>query len=279
MSRSRHQHLNREAKYAAEEIQRHKECIGNVNSPIGIILGTGWGDSIEVEDAIELGKLNSIFANLQTIPGHARKIGIANIAGHKVVVLSGRVHMYEGNRDAVYLMARVMWELGVRKLVLTNAAGGMRDYVEKGDIVVINDIIGRGPVPIDGPPFADTHSMLRQDIARIIWEDSIVLKVHIGHYVYNQGPEFESPGDRLHIDRPGVLCVGMSCRPEAACFASFVEQEGLKPGKDAYVVAISCISNGLVDTHGHATNTAVLKQNSARLGQMLKHVVRMISDK
>lgn len=267
---ARHEELNAKAKSAAERVTT---WIGKIDTNIAAVLGTGWGDSAALTKRICLAEIDQLFVNLADLSGHARKLGIANIGGKRVLVVSGRVHMYEGDRDAVYLLMRILWELGIRKLILTSATGGMRDCIRKGDIVVITDLIKNLASPADGPPFPNPHSMIPHELMQRIFRGATVGGVHIGHCVSNAGPDFESPGDRLQIDRPGVQCVGMSGRPEATCFASFVEQDGLKAGKHAIVVHVTCISNGLNDPHGHKSNTETMRQHQDRLFKMLLHTV------
>lgn len=247
---------------------------------IGVVLGTGWGASIVIEHPIPLTDLDPAFEALDDIPGHARTIGVATIAGQRVLVLSGRIHMYEGHRDLVYLLMRILWELDVRTLILTSASGGLRSYLHKGDIVVPNNVIANGPSPVDGPPFPVPHELIFQDVQRRIFMEAGP-GTHMGTYVFNLGPRLEGPGDRRMLDIPEVQCVGMSTGPELDCIASFVAQaEGTDASAlaGAMVVPLTCISNGLQDKHGHAANTAVMKAQGARLTQVLECAVRIANE-
>jgi purine-nucleoside phosphorylase len=240
-----------------------------------VVLGSGWGNAVTLEKGIiNLPDVHPIFSQLARLDAHARKLGVAKIGGKTVLVVSGRIHMFEGDRDAVYLLMRIVWELGIRKLILTSATGGLRDYIHTGDFVVITDLVKNLSSPVDGPPFPNPHAMICNQLMHSIFAGAPVNRVHIGHCISNAGPDFESPGDRLQIDRPGLQSVGMSGRTEAACFASFVEQAGLKAGKHAIVVPITAISNDVAAEHGHASNTAAMIANSDRLSKMLKHTVR-----
>ena len=129
--------------------------IMSVSTKKGVVLGTGWGNHVVLEKHVPFWELDPIFQTLEGIHGHARRIGIATIAGTHVVVLSGRIHMYEQNPDALYVLMRMLWELGVRELVLTNAVGGMRKSVCKGDIIVVNSVIKNGPSPLVDARFTD----------------------------------------------------------------------------------------------------------------------------
>ena len=267
---TRHDRLNKEARSATERIIT---WLGEIDTNIAAVLGTGWGGSVKLIKSMKLADIHPLFATLADLPGHARMIGIAIIGGKRVLVLSGRIHMYEGNRDAVYLLMRILWELGIRKLILTSASGGMRDCIRKGDLVVVMDIVSHCPSPVDGPPFPVPGPMIRHDLMQTIWGSVPVGRVHIGNLAVNQGPALESPGNRLRVDQPGILGVGMSGSAETECFASFVEQDELETGKHAFVVPITCISNGLKDPHSHKGNTEAMIANQKRLASMLIHVV------
>lgn len=269
--------LNIMAQEASEALLR-EFGLTSIDAGIGAVLGTGWGDSVSCKARIPLTKICPIFNTLEHIDGHAREIGVATIARKRVLVAFGRVHMFEKKPEALYAFTRLLWHLGVRRLILTNASGGLRRSIYKGDIVVLDGLAKNGPSPLEGARFADHGKMLDPAMARRIWATCPVPMTHIGSYVYNHGPEFESDDDRALIDRPGVACVGMSTVPEASLWAYFTHLDGLRPLIDASVIPISCVSNGLKDPHGHDTNTAVLKSNSGTLGKMLDHVVRTISE-
>ena len=275
---NRHNELNHRAETGAAALV---SAIGDIDTDIAAVLGTGWGKSVQLFRSVALSEIDERFAALSDVPSHARKIGIAIIGGKRVLVVSGRIHMYEGDRDAVYLLMRILWELGIRKLILTSATGGMRDYIHTGDLVVITDLVKNLASPVDGAPFPNPHGMICNTLMHAIFADAPVNRVHIGHCVSNAGPDFESPGDRLQIDRPGLQSVGMSGRTEANCFASFVEQADLIAGKHAIVVPITCISNAITVAHGHASNTAALnkEKNLERMKAMLEHTVRKTSAK
>lgn len=267
---TRHQRLNSSAEAASQRVITQ---LGAIGTKTAAVLGTGWGGSVKLIKSMKLADIHPLFGTLADLSGHARMIGIAIIGGKRVLVVSGRIHMYEGNRDAVYLLMRILWELGIRKLILTSASGGMRDCIRKGDLVVVMDIVSHCPSPVDGPPFPVPGPMIRHDLMQTIWGSVPVGRVHIGNLAVNQGPALESPGNRLRVDQPGIQCVGMSGSAETECFASFVEQDDLKTGKHAFVVPITCISNGLNDPHSHKGNTETMIANQKRLASMLTHVV------
>jgi len=268
--------LNRIAKSAADRFLQSlkSESVGTI---VAVELGTGWGDSISLEDAVPLKSLARIFATLEDIHGHARKIGIATIGGHRVVVVSGRIHMYEKNPEALYVLERMLWELGIRRLILTSASGGLRRSVYKGDVVFADGFINNGPSPLKGARFSDYGSVLDPALARRLFVECAAPAKHIGACIYVLGPEFETPDDRTFLDQPGAVSVGMSLVPQAALWAYFAHIAKLKPPKDAFVVAVSCISNGKEDPHGHDSNTATLRSKAAELGLIIADAVKTVA--
>lgn len=262
---------------AAAEVFLAKLGIKSIRTKKGVVLGTGWGNHVVLQKSVPFEELDPIFQTLEGIHGHARRIGIATIAGTRVVVLSGRIHMYEQNPDALYVLMRILWELGVRKLVLTNAVGGMRKSVGKGDIIVVDSVIKNGPSPLKGARFTDPNSLLKQDLIRRIWIASGITAVHIGGIVVSPGPEFESPEDRQFIDRPGVLGVGMSPYADMVCWRYFADTGTDDDRTAASVIVISCCSNSIGDSHGHKSNVGVMNANADRLAAMLYHVIFTIS--
>lgn len=268
--------LNRIARRAAKRFLRILDVQG-VETIVAAELGTGWGDSVVLDRPIPLTAISGIFASLEDISGHARTIGIATIGGHRVVVVSGRIHMYEKNPEALYVLERILWELGNRRLILTSASGGLRQSAYKGDIVFIDGLIKNGPSPLKGARFSDYGSVLDPSLARRLFVECTAPAKHIGSCVYNEGPEFESRDDRTFIDRPGVVSVGMSLVPQATLWAYFTHTADLKPKEDAFVVAVSCISNGLTDPHGHGTNTATMRSKAKELGLVLEGMVKTVA--
>lgn len=268
--------LNALAKEAAKQLLIELD-ISPIGTKSGVVLGTGWGNRITLEKSVALQEIHPIFQTLEGIHGHARKIGITTIAGARVVALSGRIHMYEQNPEALYVLMRTLWELGVRKLVLTNAVGGMRKSVGKGDIIVVDSVIKNCPSPLRGARFTDPSSLLNQKLIRQIWKTSNINAVHVGGIVISLGPEFESPEDRQFIDRPSVLAVGMSPYADMACWRYFADTATDEDRDETCAIVISCCSNSISDAHGHASNVNVMNENAPRMTAMLQHVFSTIT--
>lgn len=242
---------------------------------IGIVLGTGWSDSIHpLYQPVPLVTLPG-FGQLGELAGHHRSLAIAEISGTLVVVQYGRVHMNEHPTDPavpamVRLQVEVMHALGLRTLVLTNACGSLDDAVMKpGTILLIDGFEPRGPSPLVAGEFCNPEdtimSELHDELEERLRSDGNVLR---GGYVYNRGPAFE--GRKREKENlagfTGCLGVGMSTYPEAA----ICSLRGMR------TVPVSCVSNTAKDEHSHEANVALLKSQAQRLGNALTHIVEVL---
>jgi purine-nucleoside phosphorylase len=265
-------------KKAEEAAQLLRKTLGIEKSPpIAIILGTGWGGKIEMKESVPFGEISKHFHKLEPIPGHARRIGLATVNGITAIVVSGRIHMYEKKPKLLYFLMRILWEFGCRKLLLTNAVGGIGETVLKGDIIVVQRVIKNCESPLSGARFTDSASLIRYGIARKIWATSPVPMVHFGDIITNQGPEFESPSDHRFLTCPGALGFGMSPYADLVCWRYFSDTSNLSDPTSVCAVVISCCSNGINDIHGHENNVKALKENTDRLSKMLEHAVSVMS--
>jgi purine-nucleoside phosphorylase len=161
--------------------------------------------------------------------GHQGQLVIGKLEGMDVLVMQGRVHYYEGYSMAeVTLPVRVMQRLGIKTLIITNAAGGVNPQYNPGDLMLIIDhlnLIGmaglnplRGPNLDElGPRFPDMSRVYDRElcqIARQVAADHDIL-LHEGVYVCLAGPSFETPADLRFLRMAGADTVGMSTVPEA----------------------------------------------------------------
>jgi purine-nucleoside phosphorylase len=228
-------------------LQATSFILGQINSvpKLAIVLGSGLGDMAEcVQDKLEI-RYDDIPGFLRsTVPGHAGKLVIGKLAGVDVMLLCGRFHHYEGysHRDIV-LPVRVIKELGVEYLLLTNAAGGVNLSFRPGDLMLIEDHINfSGDNPLIGPNedafgprFPDMSHAYDPHLSKIIEnaakEACIPLKK--GVYILFNGPSFETPAEIRMCRILGADAVGMSTVPEVIA----ANHSGLK------VAAISCITN------------------------------------
>jgi len=210
-----------------------------------IVLGSGLGDFADtLLDAVATpyGELPHWPAS--RVVGHAGRLVIGNVAGHRIAALAGRVHFYEGHDLATVVFAtRVMGRLGVRRLILTNAAGGVNTGFAQGALMVIDDhinLLGSNPLvgPNDErfgarfPDMSEVYSARLRGIAEQVARERGIAIAH-GVYVALHGPSYETPAEIRYLRTIGADAVGMSTVPEAIA----ARHMGLE------VLGISCITN------------------------------------
>lgn len=193
---------------------------------IAIILGSGLGPlANEIENPTEIAYTDIPNFPMSTVPGHEGKLITGTIEGKQVIAMKGRLHYYEGyEMDVVTLPIRVFAKLGIKNLIVTNAAGGIRDSFQPGTIMIINDQIGlfcpsplRGPnLDEFGPRFKDMSEVYAKKLVSLANEAAkkVDVKVENGVYSYFRGPQFESPAEVLALRSLGADATGMSTVPE-----------------------------------------------------------------
>ena len=161
---------------------------------------------------------------VSTVEGHAGKLIFGKLGGKDIMAMEGRFHFYEGySMKEVTFPERVMYELGIRTLFVSNAAGGMNPKFKIGDLMIINDHINffpehplRGKNCPPGPRFPDMHEAYDHEL--IALADKIAeekgISVQHGVYVGVQGPTFETPAEYRMYRLLGGDAVGMSTVPE-----------------------------------------------------------------
>ncbi|MED1950787.1 purine-nucleoside phosphorylase [Brevibacillus centrosporus] len=212
---------------------------------IGLVLGSGLGvlaDEIENPVIIPYNEIPGF--TVSTVVGHKGQLVIGKLQGKQVVAMQGRFHFYEGHGlDAVVFPIRVMKLLGVETIIVTNAAGGINEYYDPGNLMLISDHINmtfRNPLigPNDDemgarfPDMSEAYSKeLRQIAKQVASEQGIELRE--GIYVGLLGPSYETPAEIRMLRILGGDAVGMSTVPEVIV----ARHMGVK------VLGISCISN------------------------------------
>ena len=212
---------------------------------IGMVLGSGLGDFADtLEDAVRIQYADIPGFPVPTAPGHVGALVFGKRMGHEVVVLQGRIHFYEGlPQRLITFPTRVLAALGIKTLILTNAAGGCNDSFEPGTLMMLSDHInfsGENPLigpNLDefGPRFPDVSDVytaaLRVKVKAAAAANGIDLKE--GVYMMFSGPCYETPAEVRMAKILGADAVGMSTVPEALIAAH--------SGID--VIGISCITN------------------------------------
>lgn len=190
-----------------------------------IILGTGLGSLVnEITDKYEINYQDIPNFPVSTVEGHSGKLIFGKLGDKDILAMQGRFHYYEGyNMKEVTFPVRVMRELGIKTLFVSNASGGMSPDFEVGDLMIITDHINffpehplRGKNFPTGPRFPDMHETY--DLKLIAQADAIAkekgIRVVHGVYVGVQGPTFETPAEYKMYHRLGGDAVGMSTVPE-----------------------------------------------------------------
>jgi len=232
----------------AADVARSK--IGEADT--AVILGSGLGDyasTCENTKSVKYTDLPGFPAS--TVTGHAGEFVSGDKGGHRIIIMNGRFHMYEGfPLDQIALPIRVLRLLGVRNLIITNAAGGVNLNYHPGDLMIITDYInltGRSPLTgpnLDefGPRFPDMTRVFDRELRMICLEQALEMKVNIreGVYCCMPGPCYETPAEIRMIRLLGGDAVGMSTVPDVMTAA----HAGMR------VLGISCITNlaaGILD--------------------------------
>lgn len=190
-----------------------------------IILGTGLGRlASEIADATEIPYKDIPNFPVSTVEGHAGKLIFGKLGGKDILAMDGRFHFYEGySMKEVTFPIRIMYELGIKTLFVSNASGGMNPNFKIGDLMIIDDHINffpehplRGKNFPTGPRFPDMHEAYDRklrDMANEIAREKGIRVVH-GVYLGTQGPTFETPAEYRMYHLLGADAVGMSTVPE-----------------------------------------------------------------
>ncbi len=198
----------------------------SVKPEIGIILGTGLGglvDEINIQKELDYHEIPNF--PVSTVHGHKGKLIFGELGGKPVLAMQGRFHFYEGySMEEVTFPIRVMKLLGIEKLLISNAAGGINSVQKIGDMMVLNDHINLFPQhPLNGknidelgPRFPDMSVAYDKDlISKAIGIcNKNKFRVHQGVYAGVTGPTFETPAEYRYLRNIGADAVGMSTVPE-----------------------------------------------------------------
>jgi purine-nucleoside phosphorylase len=193
---------------------------------IGIILGTGLGaliDEVEIEREISYDDIPHF--PVSTVESHHGKLIMGKIGGKKALIMQGRFHYYEGYRfDQITFPVRVMRLLGIKVLLISNAAGAVNLSYSKGDLMIIDDhinllpgnpLIGKNQDDL-GPRFPDMSEPYSQKLIKLMEEAAreLNIKVQKGVYLAVSGPTLETRAEYRMMKTLGADAVGMSTVPE-----------------------------------------------------------------
>lgn len=258
-----------------------KEKIGDFKPEIGIILGSGLGELADeyCDIAIPYAEIPGFEAS--TVSGHKSRLVFANINGKKVVMMQGRFHFYEGHSiQKVVFPVKVMKKLGVKTLIVTNAAGGVNPDFKPADLMIITDHINHmGVNPLIGPNdsgmgerFPDMSEVYTKKYVKLAENigKKLGIKLQKGVYIALTGPSYETPAEVRMARIIGADAVGMSTVPEAIT-ASWAGMN---------VIGLSCICNSAagVSTVGlsHADVIKAAGEAKDKFIKLVKEIIKEI---
>ncbi|MET1031789.1 purine-nucleoside phosphorylase [Domibacillus tundrae] len=238
------EHINEAAQFLNEKLNQTPE--------IGLILGSGLGVlADEVENAVTIPYETIPHFPVSTVEGHAGELVIGTLSGKIVTAMKGRFHYYEGYTfEQVTFPVRVMKALGIETVIVTNAAGGVNESFEPGDLMLISDhlnlmggnpLIGKNDNRL-GVRFPDMSTAYSRELRKLAKEAAarVGIMVKEGVYAGNTGPVYETPAEVRMARVLGADAVGMSTVPEVI----------VARHSSMNVLGISCISNmaaGILD--------------------------------
>jgi len=263
-----------------ETIKYINEKTNNFMPQIGVILGSGLGELADeyCDTAISYNDIPNFIKS--TVKGHKGRLVFAEIAGKKVVMMQGRNHFYEGHSmQEITYPVKVMKKLGVKTIILTNAAGGVNPDFKAGDLMLITDHINfMGANPLVGKNddtlgerFPDMTQIYRKNLINLSKKcaENLGISLKEGVYLANSGPSYETPAEIRMARILGADAVGMSTVPEAIV-ANYCGLE---------VLGISCISNPASVAGGEKlSHEDVIKATDGAKLKFKSLVVKIISE-
>lgn len=261
---------------------------------IALVLGSGLGAfADDLENAVRIPYKEIPHFARSTVEGHAGQLVIGEVGGVSVAVQQGRFHYYEGyEMEQVMFPMRTFGVLGIKKVILTNAAGSLRTSMKPGTLMLLRDhlnLMGVNPLrgandERFGARFPDMTQVYDKDLQAIAYEESkqiarerfengldkeltpIMLR---GIYCALSGPTYETPAEIRMFRFIGADAVGMSTVPEAIA----ARHQGMK------VIGISCITNLGAGLSGETINHAEVMETGAKVAEVFKELLRRIISK
>ncbi|NLI93572.1 MAG: purine-nucleoside phosphorylase [Peptococcaceae bacterium] len=249
-----------------------------VTPELGIILGSGLGNLAElVQDPIVIPYQEIPHFPVSTVQGHSGKLITGTLSGRPVMVLQGRFHYYEGyEMHEVTFPVRLMQAMGIKGLLVTNAAGGINMEYEPGDLILIQDHINlMGSNPLRGanlsslgprfPDLSDSYNTGWRQKALALMGD-MDLKPLQGVYAGVSGPSYETPAEIRYLRTIGADLVGMSTVPEVIV----ANHGGMK------VLGISCVTNMAAGIQARKLSHAEVIETTQRVGETFVSFVQKL---
>lgn len=263
---------------AIADVRKHTDRVPDV----ALVLGSGLGafaDTFEDKVAIPYSEIEGI--PVSKVAGHAGKLVFGTAEGASAVAMQGRVHLYEGHPAAdIVFGCRLMLRLGAKAVIITNAAGGIADELDVGDLMLIDDhlnltgtnaLVGENEEEL-GPRFVDMTTPYDTELRNLAEEGARALGFELKRGVYAGllGPTYETPAEIRMLRTIGATAVGMSTVLEVAAARHM----------GARVLGISCITNKAAglghETLNHEEVQEVATRVRARFVSLLGAVLRRL---
>ena len=265
----------------AEQAARTIRARTNLEPRVALVLGSGLGGfADEFEDPVGIPYAEIPGFATSTAEGHAGRLVIGKVADVPVIAMQGRVHYYEGyTLEEVTFPIRVFKLLGITRLILTNAAGGIDIELNQGALMVISDHLNlMGVNPLRGPNderFGPRFPDLSEAYSRKLQEDAVDqahrmgVDIRRGVYAALSGPSYETPAEIHMLRALGADAVGMSTVPETIV----ARQMGIE------VLGISCITNMAAGISDEPINHAEVMETGQRVRATFTRLLRGVISK
>lgn len=256
-----------------------KQKIGDEPVTIGMILGSGLGElANELEDSIAVPYAKIPHFPVSTVPGHAGRLVAGKLGGKRVLVMQGRFHYYEGyGMDTVAFPVQMMRVLGIKNLLVTNAAGCVNTAWQPGNLMLISDhikLIPENPlrgtnIPELGDRFFDMSTAYSRQLRAMAREQASKLGILVREGVYQlfTGPSFETPAEVRFARSCGADAVGMSTVPEVIA----ARHAGME------VLGISCLTNMAAGILNQPLNHEEVLETGERVKATFSALVKVIT--
>lgn len=249
-----------------ETIEYIQNKIKSFKPELGIILGSGLGDFADNLEGIRIKYQDIPGFETSTVAGHKGQLVFGEVLGKKAVIMQGRYHYYEGYHiSRIVYPIKVMKKLGVKTLIITNAAGSVNKEYNAGDLMVISDhinLMGVNPLIGEndstlGDRFPDMSEVYNHSLADFTQKKGKELGITVrkGVYAAMSGPSYETPAEINMLRIMGADAVGMSTVPEALV-ANYCSMK---------VLGISCITNSAAGVQPSRLSHAEVVETAAKV--------------